>query len=69
MNCELAQTKKFLNQRCKRDKTFFKFFHDEGLYHTETSPLIFSANQWTGSYVTETCVMKELIKKSRLLSP
>ena len=26
----------------------------------ETSPLICSANQWTGFYVTETYVIKEL---------
>ena len=30
------------------------------LYHIETSLLIFSANQWTGFYVIETSVMKEL---------
>ena len=69
MNLELAQPKKFLNQRYKRDKTFFKLFHDEGLCHIETSPLILSANQWTGIYMIETCVIKELIKKSILLSP
>ena len=28
-----------------------KFFHDGGPYHIETSPLICSANQWTGFYI------------------
>ena len=69
MNRELTQPKKFLNQRYKRDKKFFKLFHDEGLYHIETSPLIFFENQWIGLFVIENFVMKELIKKSRLLSP
>ena len=27
-----------------------ELFHDEGPYHIETSPLIYSANQWTGFY-------------------
>ena len=31
-----------------------------GLYHIETSPLICSANQWTGFYITDTSVMKDL---------
>ena len=31
-------------------------FHDGGLYHIETSPLICCANQLTGFYtITETC--------------
>ena len=36
-------------------------FHDEGPYHIETSPVICSANQWTGVYMIEISVMKELI--------
>ena len=36
------------------------FFHDGLTYHIETSPLIYSANQWTCFYVAGTCVMKEL---------
>ena len=40
----------------------FNFFDDGGPYHIETSPLISSANQWTGFYVIGTSVMKELIK-------
>ena len=32
-----------------------------GPYHTETSPLIWRENQWTGFYMTETSVMKELM--------
>ena len=35
-------------------------FHDGEAYHIETSPLIFSANQWTGFYMIETSVRKEL---------
>ena len=30
-------------------------------YHTETSPLICRANQWTGFYMMGTSVMKELM--------
>ena len=36
-------------------------FHDLGPYHIETSPLICTGNQWTGFYMIETFVMKELI--------
>ena len=35
-------------------------FHDGGRYHIETSPLICSANQWSGFYVITASVMKEL---------
>ena len=35
-------------------------FHDGGLYHTETSSLIWSANQWTKLYIIGTSVMKGL---------
>ena len=37
-----------------------KLFHDGGPYHIETSPLICSANQWSGFYMIGTSVMKEL---------
>ena len=37
-----------------------QLFNDGGRYHIETSPLICSANQWTGFYVITACVMKEL---------
>ena len=37
-----------------------QLFHDGGPYHTETSLLICSANQWTGFYIIGTSVMKEL---------
>ena len=37
-----------------------KLFHDKGLCHIETSPLICFVNQWTGFYMIETTVMKEL---------
>ena len=40
--------------------TLLAFFHDGGPYHTETSPLIRRANQWTGFYMIGTSVMKEL---------
>ena len=35
-------------------------FHNRGRYHIETSPLICSANQWTGFYMISTSVMKGL---------
>ena len=35
-------------------------FHDGGCYHIETSPLICSANQWTGFYMITASIMKEL---------
>ena len=35
-------------------------FHDGGPYHTKTSPLICSVNQWTGFCMIWTSVMKEL---------
>ena len=35
--------------------------HDGGPYHIETSPLICSTNQRSGSYMIGTSVMKELI--------
>ena len=37
----------------------FKLFHDGGLYHIEISPLICSANQWTGFYMIGAFVMKK----------
>ena len=37
-------------------------FHDRGRYHIETSPLICSANQWTGFYMITAPVMKEIRK-------
>ena len=41
---------------------FYKLFLDGGRYHIETSPspLICSANQWTGFYMITASVMKEL---------
>ena len=41
-------------------KEYDLLFHDEGPYHTETSPLVCLANQWTCFYMTGTSVMKEL---------
>ena len=40
-----------------------QLFHDGGPYHIGTSPLICSANQWTGFYMKGTSVIKELICK------
>ena len=41
-----------------------KLFHDGGHYHIETSPLICSANQWTGFYMITASVMKGLRQNS-----
>ena len=37
-----------------------KLFRGGGPYHIETSPLICSANQWSGFYMIMADVMKEL---------
>ena len=50
-------------------KIFFlsiELFIEGGLYHIRTIPLICSANQWAGTYIIRTSVMKEL---KLLLSP
>ena len=39
---------------------YFNSSHDGGPYHIETSPLICSANQWTGFCMLGTSVMNEL---------
>ena len=39
--------------------------YHEGSYHIETSPLICRSNQWSGFYMTETSVMRELIMKEK----
>ena len=44
---------------------FLELFHDRGRYHVENSPLICSANHWTGFYMITAFIMKELIKLSR----
>ena len=44
----------------KTESKYFELFHDKGPYHIETSPWICSASQWTGFYMVETSVMKEL---------
>ena len=36
-------------------------FHDGGPYCTDSSPLIYITNHWTGCYTTRTSVMKELM--------
>ena len=43
-----------------------QLFHDVGLCLIETSPLICSANQWTGFYMIGVSVMKELTEKQHL---
>ena len=37
-----------------------ELFHEGGHFHIQTSPLIYSANQWTGSYMVGTAVIKVL---------
>ena len=52
------------SQRSRKDTTqqiSVSHFNDGGPNHIETSQLICSANQWTGFYMIETSVMKELI--------
>ena len=39
--------------------SFFPF-HDGGPYHTETRPLIYRLNQWTGFYIIGTSAMEQL---------
>ena len=41
---------------------FNSFIHDGGPYRIETSPLVGISNQWTGFYMIETSVMKELMQ-------
>ena len=49
-------------------KAISRLFQEEGPYHTETSPLICRANQWTSFYMIGTSVMKTLMKfKMRIL--
>ena len=38
-----------------------QLFHDGDPYHIETSPLIWSVNQWTGFYMIRTSIMKEVM--------
>ena len=37
-----------------------QLFNEGILFHIETSPLIYCANQWTGFYMIGTSIMKEL---------
>ena len=52
------QNKITIYSRLIVQKTYL--FHDGGPYHIETCQLICSANQWIGSYIIGTSVMKEL---------
>ena len=47
---------------CLMDETHLECFMTEGLYDTETSPLICRTNQWTDFYRTGTSVIKELMR-------
>ena len=38
-----------------------QLLHNIGSYHVETRPLVCRENQWTGFYMTEIFVMKELM--------
>ena len=53
------QPKSFM-EWVKKIRSHGKVFHDEGLYHIETSPLIWKANQWFGFYMKGTFAMKVL---------
>ena len=50
----------FLRTISKMYYTILSPFYDGGRYHIETSPLIWGANQWTGSYMITVSVMKGL---------
>ena len=49
------------NKKTTCESKIAKLFHDNGLYHIETSSLICRTNQWTGFYMIGTSAMKELI--------
>ena len=56
-----ASRKKLLFQSGHTDQqNEVSLFYDGDPYHTETSPMNCSANQWTGFYLIGTSVMKEL---------
>ena len=42
------------------NQSYYQLFHDGGLYHMETSPLICKENQWTNFYIKAASVIKEL---------
>ena len=52
-----------------KKKKVYEPFHDVGLYHIEASPMICSANQWTGFYMIETSIMKEWMKTAEPYEP
>ena len=59
--CFCAKNKVIVNRRCKCKKVHIKVFLNRGPYYIEqTSPLLCSANQWTGFCMIKTFVMKEL---------
>ena len=45
-----------------------QLFHEGGRYHIETSPLICSANQWTGFYMITVSIIKELKVFNEIIS-
>ena len=70
LNTNIHEQDRVLFENDVISKVFFssKLFHEGGPFHIETSLLICSANQWTGFYMIDTCIMKELTtehKKTR----
>ena len=49
------------------EKVLSKLFHDRGSYQIETSPLICSANQWTGFYMMGPYVIKAKEKQTEAM--
>ena len=52
--------KRFCSNKKLTELKFDQFFNDEGHDRMETSPLICFVNQWSGSYIKRTSIMKEL---------
>ena len=50
-------------------QTSLQLFHDGGLYHIETSTLIYIENQWTSFYMIGTSVMRDKGFAIRLFVP
>ena len=64
MTLEGTSLKDYCNTQFWLPHWFAELFHDGGRYHIETSPLMCSANQWTGFYMITAPVMKESSKGS-----
>ena len=50
------------DSRDSNGSTCLQLFHERGLYHIESSPLICTANQCSGFYMVGTPAMKNLNK-------